>query len=76
MNDPYVAPAEQPPVAAKTHTEAEEEQLQATYAELKPQAALMYLNYFLARTPAHLQEDMKAIVEADLATPPVAPPEA
>jgi hypothetical protein len=30
----------------------------------------MYVNYFLARTPAHLQEDMKDLVEAGLVQDP------
>lgn len=56
--------------AEQRHSEAEEAMLEALYADLKPEANLMYVNYFLARTPAHLQEDMKALVEAGLADDP------
>jgi hypothetical protein len=70
--EPKVTAMEDPEVAAQ-HSAAEEEYLQNLYTELKPEAAAMYLNFFLARTPADLQEDMKAIVEADLATPPTPP---
>ena len=60
-------------VVTPQHSDAEEEMLQQLYAELKPQAAADYLNYFLARTPPHLQEDMANIVKDDLATPPTPP---
>jgi hypothetical protein len=62
------------PVAKVQHTEAEEEQLQLLYASLKPEAVAMYLNYFLSRTPAHLQTDMKDLIEADMIVPPTPPP--
>jgi hypothetical protein len=56
--------------AEQRHSEAEEAMLEALYADLKPEANLMYVNYFLARTPAHLQEDMKDLVEAGLVDEP------
>jgi hypothetical protein len=58
------------------HSEGDEEWLDNLYEELKPEAVLVYINYFLARTPAHLQQDMRDMLEADVATPPTPPPEA
>jgi hypothetical protein len=79
---PFFAPLADPnaPVATPTadevaarHTAAEEEYLEGLYAELKPLAVDAYIAYFLARTPAHLQDDMKDLVKADLAIPPEQP---
>lgn len=65
------------PVAPEQqHTAAEEEFLDNLYAQLKPMAVDAYVSYFLARTPAHLQNDMKDLLKADLETPPSVPPEA
>lgn len=62
-----------PPKAAVVHTEAEEEYLEDLHRQLKPEAQLAYVNFYLARTPAHLQEDMKELIQGDLTPPP--PPE-
>lgn len=79
---PFFAPLADPnaPTAVPTadevaarHTAAEEEYLEGLYAELKPLAVDAYIAYFLARTPAHLQDDMKDLVKADLAIPPEQP---
>ena len=48
------------------HSEAEAAYLDTLYAELRPEAELAYVTFFLARTPAHLQEDMKELVLAGL----------
>jgi hypothetical protein len=63
-------------MADPKHSDAEEQELQKLYADLKPQAMNEYVNYFLSRTPAHLQQDMADIIKEDLATPPVAPSQA
>ena len=65
-----------PPVVRLQHSEAEEEFLNNLYAQLKPEAVGVYVQYFLARTPGHLQMDMKDLLKADLETPPSVPPEA
>jgi hypothetical protein len=61
-------------MADPKHSDAEEQELQKLYAELKPQAQAEYINYFLSRTPAHLQQDMLDIIKEDFKTPPVVPP--
>ena len=73
---PVPSPYDTPPanVVAPLHTEAEEQYLNELYAQLKPEAVVEYLKYFLARTPAHLQEDMRDLISADVATPPEPPP--
>jgi len=55
------------------HSEAEEAYLESLYAELEPEARLAYASFFLSRTPAHLQEDMKALVVEKFPNPPDAP---
>jgi hypothetical protein len=59
---------------APQHTDAEEAMLQQLYADLKPEAQIAYLNYFLARTPADLQQDMADLIKADMAPPEEVPP--
>jgi hypothetical protein len=66
---PQVEPAPEP-----LHTEAEEEMLEALYAELKPEAIKAYLNYFLSRTPPALQHDMHDLIKDDISVPPEPPP--
>jgi hypothetical protein len=61
------------PAATPQHSDAEEAMLQQLYVDLKPQAMTEYVNYFLVRTPPHLQGDMTDIIKSDLATPPTPP---
>ena len=74
--DPAAAPTAPAPTyasepAAKPQiTEAETQMLQDLYTQLKPEAQSGYVHYFLARTPAQFQQEMKDIVEADLPAPP------
>lgn len=58
------------PTPAPLHSVEEEATLQALYDSLKPLAVHDYIEYFLARTPAHFQADMKDIIAADLTLPP------
>ena len=62
-----------PPVVETYHTEAEELYLEDLYTDLQPEADMAYVQYFLARTPAHLQEDMKDLVRANMPNPPDEP---
>jgi len=48
------------------HTEAEEAELRAHYEMLLPEATTAYVNWFLARTPAKWQEDMKDLIQEGL----------
>lgn len=66
-------PPVDPPKVATQHTAAEEEFLNNLYVTLKPEAVYTYLQYFLLRTPSHLQDDMKDLITADLAIPPTPP---
>jgi hypothetical protein len=54
-----------PEVEAR-HSEAEEAELRAFYETLLPAANIEYVNYFLARTPAHWQEDMIDLIQEGL----------
>ena len=54
------------PQVESRHTEAEEAELRSHYESLLPQANIEYVNYFLARTPAHMQEDMKDLIQEGL----------
>jgi hypothetical protein len=53
-------------------TPAEQEQVDALYAELKPLATASARNYVLSRTPAALQEAMTAKIDADFPPPAAA----
>jgi hypothetical protein len=68
---PYPA-FSQPAPAAHVLTPAEQEQCDALYEELKPQAISTARGFVLARTPVPLQEAMNAKIDADF--PPPAPP--
>ena len=69
MSDVYTAQA---PVAAPLAlSPAEQEELDALYAKLKPEATAEARAYVLCRTPPAWQADMTAKIDADW---PVAPP--
>lgn len=60
-----------PTVAARALTPAEQEQCDQLYEELKPMATESARAYVLARTPANLQVEMTAKIDADWPAPPV-----
>lgn len=45
---------------------SDQQEVDKLYAELKPEAAAQYVQYFQTHTPPELQDEMAAKVEADL----------
>ena len=58
----------------------EQERAQELYAILKPEAAVVYVDHIVSRTPPELQDEMRTIAAADLSagggggTPPLTDP--
>ena len=52
----------------------EQERAQELYAQLKPEAQVVYIDHILSRTPPDLQDEMREIVTSDLGSGGGAPP--
>ena len=46
--------------------DTEQQQAQELYDKLKPEAAAVYIDHIVSRTPPQLQDEMKAIAEDDM----------